>query len=79
MMAQSLAPQIRVNGIGPGPTLRSVHQDEAEFDAEARATLLGEAVAPGQIGAALRYLFDAHAVTGQMIAVDGGQHLAVPT
>ncbi len=76
MLAQALAPRIRVNGIGPGPTLPSTHQDTVAFEAEARATPLGRAVPPHQIGAALRYLIDATAVTGQMIAVDSGQHLA---
>jgi NAD(P)-dependent dehydrogenase (short-subunit alcohol dehydrogenase family) len=76
MMAQALAPRIRVNGIGPGPTLPSVHQDQAAFEAECGTTLTGKAVTPGEIAAALRYLIDAPSVTGQMIAVDAGQHLA---
>lgn len=76
MLAKALAPRIRVNGIGPGPTLPSIHQDDAAFAAEAKRTLLARPVAPGQIGAALRYLIDAEAVTGQMIAVDSGQHLS---
>jgi NAD(P)-dependent dehydrogenase (short-subunit alcohol dehydrogenase family) len=76
MLAQALAPRIRVNGIGPGPTLASVHQDEAAFAAEAAATLLGRPVEPAEIGRALRYLIDARAVTGQMIAADAGQHLS---
>jgi NAD(P)-dependent dehydrogenase (short-subunit alcohol dehydrogenase family) len=76
MLAQDLAPRIRVNGIGPGPTLQSIHQDPAAFQAEAEATLLGRAVPPAEIGAALRYLIDARSVTGQMIAADSGQHLA---
>jgi NAD(P)-dependent dehydrogenase (short-subunit alcohol dehydrogenase family) len=75
MLAQALAPRIRVNGIGPGPTLPSIHQDEADFTAEARATLIGRSVAPNEIGQALRYLIDAGSVTGQMVAVDSGQHL----
>ncbi len=75
MLAQTLAPRVRVNAIGPGPTLQSIHQDAAAFAAEAGATPLGRPVAPGQIGAALRYLITAEAVTGQMIAVDSGQHL----
>lgn len=75
MLAQALAPRIRVNGIGPGPTLPSVHQDQAAFDAEAAATLLRRPTSPGEIAQALRYLIDARAVTGQMIAVDSGQHL----
>jgi NAD(P)-dependent dehydrogenase (short-subunit alcohol dehydrogenase family) len=76
MLARALAPRIRVNGIGPGPTLASIHQDHAAFDAEADATLLRRPVDPGEIGQALRYLIGAEAVTGQMIAVDSGQHLA---
>jgi len=74
-LAQALAPRIRVNAIGPGPTLPSTHQAPGEFEAEAAGTLLQRHVAPDDIAAALRYLIDATSVTGQMIAVDGGQHL----
>jgi NAD(P)-dependent dehydrogenase (short-subunit alcohol dehydrogenase family) len=74
-MAQALSPRIRVNGIGPGPTLASAHQVPGEFEAEAAGTLLGRPVDPAEIAAALRYLIDAPSVTGQMIAVDAGQHL----
>ena len=74
-MAQALAPHVRVNGIGPGPTLPSVHQVPGEFEAEVAGTLLGKPVDPDEIAAALRYLIDAPSVTGQMIAVDAGQHL----
>ena len=76
ILAQALAPRVRVNGIGPGPTLPSTYQDQATFDAEAAATLMGRSVPPSQIALALRYLIDATSVTGQMIAVDSGQHLA---
>ncbi len=76
MLAQALAPRIRVNGIAPGPTLPSIHQDQAAFEAEARATLLERPASPSEIAQALRYLIDANSVTGQMIAVDAGQHLA---
>lgn len=76
MLAKALAPRVRVNGIGPGPTLPSIHQDQAAFDAEAASTLLRRPVAPAEVGAALRYLIDAASVTGQMIAVDSGQHLS---
>lgn len=78
MLAQDLAPRIRVNGIGPGPTLASIHQDDGAFDAEARSTLLQRPVEPAEIAQALKYLIDARAVTGQMIAVDSGQHLSWP-
>lgn len=74
-MAQSFAPAIRVNGIGPGPTLGNTSQAEGEFAAEAKATLLGEGSPPETILQGARYLLSAEAVTGQMIAVDGGQHL----
>jgi NAD(P)-dependent dehydrogenase (short-subunit alcohol dehydrogenase family) len=75
MLAQALAPRIRVNGIGPGPTLASVHQSQDEFDAEAAQVLLKCRATPNEIAQALLYLIDAPSVTGQMIAVDGGQHL----
>lgn len=75
-LAQALAPRIRVNAIGPGPTLPSIHQSEADFAAEARHTLLERRAAPAEIAAALRFLIEAPSVTGQMIAVDAGQHLA---
>lgn len=74
-LAQDLAPRIRVNAIGPGPTLASVHQAPGEFEREAAGTPLERAVSPDDIAGALRYLIDATAVTGQMIAVDAGQHL----
>ena len=75
MLAQALAPRIRVNGIGPGPVLPSVYQSHADFAAEVRTTLLGRAVAPAEIAAAVRFILDAPSLTGQMIAIDGGQHL----
>jgi NAD(P)-dependent dehydrogenase (short-subunit alcohol dehydrogenase family) len=79
MLAQALAPRIRVNGVGPGPTLPSIHQDQARFAAEAAAVPLERAVSPDEVCAAVLYLIDAKSVTGQMIAVDGGQHLAWKT
>jgi NAD(P)-dependent dehydrogenase (short-subunit alcohol dehydrogenase family) len=79
MMAQGLAPRVRVNAIAPGPTLPSTHQSQATFDAETGAVILGHGATPGEIGQALAYLIDAPSVTGQMIAVDGGQHLSWKT
>ena len=78
-MAQSFAPTVRVNGIGPGPTLENTEQAEGEFANEAKATLLGEGSPPDTILHGVRYLLSAKAVTGQMIAVDGGQHLVWQT
>ncbi|NBB66042.1 SDR family oxidoreductase [Pseudomonas sp. ODNR1LW] len=75
-LAQSLAPGIRVNGVGPGPTLPSIHQTPEEFAAEARGTLLQTPGSPEAVAEAVLWLIDARMVTGQMIAVDGGQHLA---
>ena len=74
--AQGLAPRIRVAGIGPGPTMQGDRQSPAHFAAQRRATPLERGASPADICAALRYLLAADAVTGQMIAVDGGQHLA---
>jgi NAD(P)-dependent dehydrogenase (short-subunit alcohol dehydrogenase family) len=74
-MAQALAPRIRVNGVGPGPVLPNVHDGAALFLKEAAGTPLGRAVDPEEIAAAVVYLAAAKAVTGQMIAVDSGQHI----
>jgi NAD(P)-dependent dehydrogenase (short-subunit alcohol dehydrogenase family) len=73
--AQALAPQIRVNAIGPGPTLRGARQSEDHFAAQRAATVLNRGSSPADICAAMRFLLDAPAVTGQLICVDGGQHL----
>ena len=75
-LAQALAPRIRVNAIGPGPTLPSIHQTPDQFSAEARNIPLRRRSTPEDIAMAARYLMDARQITGQMIAVDGGQHLA---
>ncbi len=75
-LAQALAPRIRVNAIGPGPTFASVHQSPQAFAAEAAAVPLGRGPHAEEIGAALAWLIASPSVTGQMVAVDGGQHLA---
>ena len=77
--AQALAPKIRVNAIGPGPTLRGGRQSVDHFTRQRQATLLNRGANPSDINAALGYLLDAQAVTGQLICVDGGQHLAWET
>ncbi len=74
-MAQAFAPNIRVNGIGPGPTLPSTHQTDEQFEQEKAHTLTGQGTSPDEIVRALFFLIEAGSVTGQMIASDGGQHL----
>ena len=79
-LAQALGPQnIRVNAIGPGPTLRNDRQSKDDWKRQNAATILGHGADPDDITGALLYLIDARAVTGQMIAVDGGQHLVWKT
>jgi NAD(P)-dependent dehydrogenase (short-subunit alcohol dehydrogenase family) len=75
-LAQALAPRVRVNAIGPGPVLASVHQTAEQFADEQASTLLGRGSSPDEIAAAVRFILAAPALTGQMIALDGGQHLA---
>ncbi len=78
-MAQALAPNVRVNAIGPGPTLQGDRQSTEDFEKQVTATLTGRGSNPQEIRKAFYYLLDADAVTGQMIAVDGGQHLVWQT
>jgi len=77
--AQALAPNVRVNAIGPGPTLRGARQSPSHFARQRAATVLHRGSNTDDIVAALLYLLLARAVTGQMIAVDGGQHLGWQT
>jgi NAD(P)-dependent dehydrogenase (short-subunit alcohol dehydrogenase family) len=74
-MALALAPRIRVNGIGPGPTLPSPRQSAEQFDRQWTTMPLKRGTTPEEIAAALRFILAAPALTGQMIALDGGQHL----
>ncbi|HKB96139.1 MAG TPA: SDR family oxidoreductase [Rhizomicrobium sp.] len=74
-LAQGMGPRIRVNAVGPGPTLKNPRQSADDFNRQRDATILGRGAEPADICAAVRYLLTADAVTGQMLAVDGGQHL----
>jgi NAD(P)-dependent dehydrogenase (short-subunit alcohol dehydrogenase family) len=74
-LAQGMGPRIRVNAVGPGPTMKNPRQSAEDFNRQRDATILGRGAEPGDICAAVRYLLEAEAVTGQMLAVDGGQHL----
>ena len=74
-MAQALAPDIRVNAIGPGPTLKNSRQTPEMFAQEAAKTLLGHGPELQEICDAVRFLLVNPSITGQMLALDGGQHL----
>ena len=78
-MAQAFAPAIRVNAIGPGPTLPNERQDAEAFEAQVDGLILKRGPLLTEFGATIRYLWEARSVTGQMIALDGGQHLAWET
>ena len=77
--AQALAPRIRVNAIGPGPTLRGPRQSEEHFRLQRTGTILERGSDPEGVARAMEYFLDSHAVTGQLLCVDGGQHLAWKT
>ena len=74
-MALAFAPRIRVNGIGPGPALPSPRQSDAQFARQSASVPLGRGTSPEEIAAAVQFILAAKAMTGQMIALDGGQHL----
>jgi len=78
-MAQALAPRIRVNAIGPGPAFMNKRQQASDFAAQVDGLLLKRGPELGEFGATIRYLWQARSVTGQLIALDGGQHLAWET
>ena len=75
LLAQALAPKVRVVGIAPGITLVSGSQSEAEFQQAHQATPLGRSSTPGDVAASVCYVAGARALTGTTLLVDGGQHL----
>ena len=75
-LALALAPRIRVNGIGPGPALPSARQTDAQFEAQCAALPLRHGTSPEEMAAAVMFILSAPSMTGQMIALDGGEHLA---
>lgn len=78
-LAQSLAPRIRVNAIAPGPTLKNQRQSDEHFEAQVAATLLGRGPSLDEITSTVNWILSSPSLTGQMIALDGGQHLAWQT
>src|SRR5262245_28653447 len=75
-MAQALAPRIRVNAVAPGPVLKHEGQNQSAFERECGATLLQRAVSAGDVAGAVLFLLETPSITGQIIALDSGQHLA---
>lgn len=78
-LALAFAPRIRVCGIGPGPTLANSRQDASDFEAQSSNTPLGHGPSLNEICNTVRFIIDTPSLTGQMIAVDGGQHMAWET
>jgi NAD(P)-dependent dehydrogenase (short-subunit alcohol dehydrogenase family) len=74
-MALALAPRIRVNGIGPGPTLPSPRQSDVQFRQQVDLLPLRRGTTPDEIARVVMFILESPAMTGQMIALDGGQHL----
>jgi len=74
-LAQGLAPQVRVNAVGPGPTERNIHQTAEAFEDEWSSVLLGRKVEIDEICGAVRFILGTRSMTGQMLALDSGQHL----
>ena len=74
-LALSLAPHVRVNAIGPGPTLPSPRQSREQFDRQASRMPMGRGADAGEIADGVRYILASPSLTGQLIALDGGQHL----
>jgi NAD(P)-dependent dehydrogenase (short-subunit alcohol dehydrogenase family) len=79
VMAQALAPRIRVNAIAPGPTLKNVRQEPEKFEDQTRAVPLGRGPDLAEFGRTVRYFVENRSITGQMVGLDGGQHLVWET
>ena len=78
-LAQALAPNIRVNAISPGPTIQNARQSPEDFQAQLDGILLKKGAKLEEFGNTIRYLVETPSITGQMICLDGGQHLAWET
>ena len=76
ILAKSFAPNIRVNAIGPGPTIKNVHQSSKHFEKSIKKTLLKIGSPPKEIARTVKFLLESNSITGQFIVVDGGEHLS---
>ena len=74
-LALELAPKIRVNAVGPGPTIKSKFQTDEEFKSQCKSLPLQKGAKPEQVAETISFLLKVNSITGQMIALDGGQHL----
>jgi len=74
-MALAFAPRVRVNAVGPGPVLQSIHQSDEDFCAEVESTLLKRACPPEEIAEAVLFILRSNSMTGGLITLDSGQHL----
>jgi NAD(P)-dependent dehydrogenase (short-subunit alcohol dehydrogenase family) len=79
MMAQEYSPHIRVNGIAPGPIIANIDQSQSDFDKEASNTPLGQKPDINDISNAIKFILSTKSVTGQVIAIDSGQHISWET
>jgi NAD(P)-dependent dehydrogenase (short-subunit alcohol dehydrogenase family) len=79
MFAQALAPKIRVNAIAPGPTVANDRQSKERFRLQAQSVLLGRGPELAEFGRTVRFFVENRSITGQMIGLDGGQHLSWET
>jgi NAD(P)-dependent dehydrogenase (short-subunit alcohol dehydrogenase family) len=75
ILAKSFAPNIRVNAIGPGPTIKNIHQSKKHFEKSVKSTPLKIGSPPSEIVKSVIFLLESKAITGQFITVDGGEHL----
>ena len=76
ILAKTFAPNIRVNAIGPGPTIKNVHQSSKHFEKSIKKTLLKIGSPPKEIARTVKFILESNSITGQFIVVDGGEHLS---
>ena len=77
--AMKLAPNIRVNGVAPGPTIKNKRQSDKHFKKQWKSLILKEKVDPKNICETVKYFINNNSITGQIMSVDGGQSLAWQT
>ena len=76
ILAKEFSPNVKVNSVAPGPTLKNVHQSEKHFKAKKRKTILKIGSPPEEISSTIKFILQSRSMTGQIIIVDGGEHLS---